>query len=111
MRCYFHVMSRPQYQSRQHNQVRPLPSQLSKSLGKPVMVAIKIWHRFIKGTLKMYDLHLNLIIENAIEVTKLRDGTKKERQYKTIILRGDSIKFVETSGKRIYITDDEEKEF
>ena len=107
-------MSRHPNQSqrhRQYTQIRPLPSQLVKSLGKPIMVAIKIRNRFLEGTLRMFDMHLNLIIENAKEITKLRDGTKKERQYKTIILRGDSIKFVETSGKRIYVTDDEEKEF
>ncbi|TFG19439.1 MAG: hypothetical protein EU530_06250 [Promethearchaeota archaeon] len=104
-------MSRPQYQPRQENQERSLTSYLSKSLNKPIMVAIKIRNRFIKGTLKMYDMHLNLIIENASEVTKLRDGTNNEVQYKIIILRGDSIKFVETSGKRIYVSDDEEKEF
>ena len=111
MHGYFHVMSRPQYRPRQQNHVRPLPSQLSKSLGKPIMVAIKIRNRFIKGTLRIYDMHLNLVISDAVEVIKLRDGTKKERQFKTIILRGDSIKFVETSGKRFYVADDEEKEF
>ncbi len=104
-------MSRHPHQSRQYTQVRPLPSQLVKSLGKPIMVAIKIRNRFIKGTLRMFDMHLNLIIEDAKEIIKLRDGTKKERQFKTIILRGDSIKFVETSGKRIYVNDDEEIEF
>jgi small nuclear ribonucleoprotein (snRNP)-like protein len=59
----------------------------------------------------MFDMHLNLIIENAVELTKLRDGTTDEKQYKTIILRGDSIIYLETSGKRIYINDDEEREF
>ena len=58
----------------------------------------------------MFDMHLNLIIEGVKEVTRLRDGTKiKERQYKTIILRGDSIKFVETSGTRIMISSDNEE--
>ncbi len=73
-------MSRPKYQPRQQNQVRPLPSQLSRSLGKKILVAIKVRNMFIKGILRMYDLHLNLIVEDAVEVIKLRDGTKKERQ-------------------------------
>ena len=102
-------MSRPQYHSRQNNQVRPLPSQLSKSLGKEIMVAIKVRNRFIKGILRMYDMHLNLILDKAKEITKLRDGTTKEKQYKKIILRGDSIKFVETAGTRIMISSDDEE--
>jgi small nuclear ribonucleoprotein (snRNP)-like protein len=113
MHGYMNVMSRPQsYQSRDQNQIRPLSSQLVKSLGKPIMVAIKIQNRFIKGKLMMFDMHLNLIIDNALEIIKLRDGRSKERQFKTIILRGDSIKFIETSGTRIMISnDDEEVEF
>ena len=73
------------------------------------MVAIKMRNRFIKGKLVMFDMHLNLIIDDAKEVIKLRDGSSKERQYKTIILRGDSIKFVETSGNRIMISNDDEE--
>ena len=59
----------------------------------------------------MFDMHLNLIIDNALEITKYRDGNRKERQFKKIVLRGDSIIYVETSGKRFYVADDEEKEF
>ncbi|MBN2157436.1 MAG: hypothetical protein JW776_15425 [Candidatus Lokiarchaeota archaeon] len=103
-------MSRNQPQ-RQDNQVRPVPSQLVKSLGKPILVAIKIRNHFIKGILRMFDMHLNLIIENAVEITKLRDGTTSEREYTTIILRGDSIIYLETSGTRIVVNDDEEIEF
>lgn len=100
------------YQNQQSTNLRPLTSQLVKSLGKPIMVAIKINNRFIKGTLRMFDMHLNLIIDKALEITKLRDGTTNERQYKTIILRGDSIKYVETSGKIFFMnSEDEEIEF
>ncbi len=112
MHGYFHVMSRPQSPNRQQNQgIRPLPSQLVKSLGKPILVAVKNRNQFIKGILKMFDMHLNLIIDDTKEITKLRDGTINERQFGRIILRGDSIKFVETSGTRIFVDDDEETEF
>ena len=54
-------------------------------------------------------MHLNLIIDQAKEIYKRRDGTTNEKQYKTIILRGDSIKFVETAGTRIMISSDDEE--
>jgi small nuclear ribonucleoprotein (snRNP)-like protein len=102
-------MSPPQNQNRYQNQVRPLPSQLSRSLGKEILVAIRMRNKFIKGKLRMYDMHLNLIIDQAKEITKLWDGTTQETQYKTIILRGDSIKFLETAGTRIMISKDDEE--
>ena len=111
MQGLIHVMSRPQNQNRQQNQgIKPLPSQLVKNLGKPILVAIKIYNHFIQGNLLMFDMHLNLIIDDAKEVIKFRDGNTKERQFGRIILRGDSIKFVETSGTRIFVNDDEETE-
>jgi len=106
-----HVMAQHSSPQSQNSQIRPLPSQLVKNLNKEILVAIKIQNHFIKGILKMFDMHLNLIIDNAIEITKLRNGTTHERQFGTIILRGDSIIFVETSGTCIMVSDEEtEKE-
>lgn len=58
---------------------------LSESIGKSVLVRLK-GGRELRGTLKGYDYHLNLVLENA-EETK----GSKTRQLGTIVIRGDNI--------------------
>jgi len=58
---------------------------LSESIGKSVLVRLK-GGRELRGTLKGYDYHLNLVLENAEETR----GTKT-RQLGTIVIRGDNI--------------------
>ncbi|MEM4811202.1 MAG: LSm family protein [Thermofilum sp.] len=58
---------------------------LSESIGKSVLVKLK-GGRELRGTLKGYDYHLNLVLENA-EETK----GSKTRQLGTIVIRGDNI--------------------
>lgn len=58
---------------------------LSESIGKSVLVRLK-GGRELRGTLRGYDYHLNLVLENAEETR----GTKT-RQLGTIVIRGDNI--------------------
>ena len=58
---------------------------LSKSLHHQVLVKLK-GDRELRGRLRGYDQHLNLILENAEDLT---DGTPQE--LGTVILRGDNV--------------------
>ncbi|AGT34998.1 MULTISPECIES: LSm family protein [Thermofilum] len=58
---------------------------LAESLGKNVLVRLK-GGREIRGLLKSYDYHLNLVLENAEEIKNA-----KTRQLGTIIVRGDNV--------------------
>ncbi|MCC6039546.1 MAG: RNA-binding protein [Thermofilum sp.] len=58
---------------------------LSSSIGKSVLVKLK-GGRELRGTLRGYDYHLNLVLENAEETR----GTRT-RQLGTIVVRGDNI--------------------
>ncbi|ABL77830.1 LSm family protein [Thermofilum pendens] len=60
-------------------------SVLAESLEKNVLVKLK-GGREIRGQLKSYDYHLNLVLENAEEIR----GTRT-RQLGTIIVRGDNV--------------------
>lgn len=59
---------------------------LSESLGNIVLVKLK-GGREIRGILKSYDQHLNLVLENAEEVK----SNGKTRKLGTIIIRGDNV--------------------
>lgn len=61
---------------------------LSESIGKSVLVRLK-GGRELRGTLKGYDYHLNLVLENAEE-----SRGSKTRQLGTIVIRGDNIVFI-----------------
>ena len=59
---------------------------LGESLGNIVLVKLK-GGREIRGILKSYDQHLNLVLENAEEVK----SNGKTRKLGTIIIRGDNV--------------------
>ena len=59
---------------------------LHSSLGSPVIVGIKGGIEY-RGKLKGYDMHMNLVLQNADE---LKDGTAA-RRLGLIIIRGDSV--------------------
>jgi len=67
---------------------RPLDI-LHKSLEAPVIVGLK-GNREYRGKLKGYDIHMNIVIEDAEE---LNEGTPKRKLGK-VIIRGDSVIFI-----------------
>lgn len=59
---------------------------LSDSIGSTVLVKLRGNHE-VRGRLKSYDQHLNLVLEDAEEI--LEGG--KTRKLGTIIIRGDTV--------------------
>jgi len=59
---------------------------LNEAIGKEVLVALKDNMQF-RGTLKAFDVHMNIVLENAQE---LKDGEIKTK-FGKLILRGDNV--------------------
>ncbi len=59
---------------------------LNDALGKEVLIVLK-GNVSIRGTLRAFDVHMNVVLENAEE---LENGNAKTR-YGKLILRGDNI--------------------
>ena len=64
---------------------RPFDS-LNESIGEKVLVKLKD-NQNIRGLLKAFDVHLNIVLENAEELV---DGEVKTK-YGKLMIRGDSI--------------------
>ncbi len=62
---------------------------LNESVGKEVLVVTKGSLSF-RGTLKAFDVHMNVVLENAEEL--LEGETKKK--YSKIIIRGDTVIYI-----------------
>ncbi len=69
--------------------LRPLDL-LHKSLESPVIVGLKSGKEY-RGTLKGYDIHMNVVLQGAEELTE--DG-KPIRKLGKVIIRGDSVVFI-----------------
>jgi small nuclear ribonucleoprotein len=67
---------------------RPLDI-LNEALQSPVIVRIR-GGREIRGELQGYDLHMNLVLDNAEETIE----DKENRQLGTVILRGDNVVYI-----------------
>ncbi|MCX6801486.1 MAG: LSm family protein [Candidatus Diapherotrites archaeon] len=63
---------------------------LTKATDQQVLVKLK-GNRTISGVLKAFDVHLNLVLENAEETSCKEDGTEEKEKYPKIMVRGDSI--------------------
>ncbi|MCP4762940.1 MAG: hypothetical protein GY870_14270 [archaeon] len=79
-----------------------LPNSLKRCLNKTITVSVKIRGHFIRGVLKEFDSHLNLIMEEAEEIVRYR-GIKRNIPLGNIIIRGDSIIFVDFEGQKEFI--------
>lgn len=62
---------------------------LNNSLGNSVLIRMKSAFE-IRGTLSSFDVHMNLVLENAEELV---DGDVK-RKLGTLLVRGDTIIYV-----------------
>ncbi len=67
---------------------RPL-DKLNDALENSVLVRLRGAREF-RGTLQGYDIHMNLLLEDAEELV---DG-EVTRQIKTVIVRGDNVVYV-----------------
>ena len=74
-------------------EARPFDS-LSQSIGNAVIIRLKEGGE-VRGILKAFDVHMNLVLDEAEEVTL--ENTKR---YGTLIVRGDNIIFVSPGGKK-----------
>jgi len=59
---------------------------LNEAIGKEVLVILKEGIS-IRGTLQAFDVHMNIVLENAEE---LLDG-KTKTKYNKLIVRGDNV--------------------
>ena len=62
---------------------------LNDSIGSVVLVKLKGANE-VRGKLKSYDQHLNLVLEDAEEIYE--DG--RTRKLGTIVIRGDTVLFI-----------------
>ncbi|MBI5884951.1 small nuclear ribonucleoprotein [archaeon] len=59
---------------------------LNESIGKEVLVELK--DKFaIRGTLKAFDVHMNIVLENAEQL----EDNKPTKKFGKLILRGDNV--------------------
>jgi small nuclear ribonucleoprotein len=70
---------------------RPLDV-LNKSLQTPVIVRIKGGREF-RGILNGYDIHMNLVLQNAEEI----QNGEVIRKLGSVVIRGDTVVFVSPS--------------
>ena len=59
---------------------------LNEALGKEILILLK-GSLQISGTLKAFDVHLNLVLDNA---TQLENGEPKTK-YGKLMVRGDNV--------------------
>lgn len=71
---------------------RPLDL-LNASKGKEVLVQLKTGKQLV-GTLLAFDIHINLVLDNAKEV----ENNEQTKAYGLTFLRGDTIIFITPSN-------------
>ncbi len=72
---------------------------LQKSIGSQVLVELK-GRRKLRGRLRGYDQHLNLILEDADEIElNAETGEETVEQINTVIVRGDNVVIVSPPPK------------
>jgi small nuclear ribonucleoprotein len=71
---------------------RPLDL-LNSAKGKEILVQLKSGKQFV-GTLLAFDIHINLVLDNAKEI----ENGEQKTSYGLTFLRGDTIIFVSPSS-------------
>ncbi len=72
---------------------------LQKSIGSQVLVELK-GRKKLRGRLRGYDQHLNLILEDADEIdVDAETGEETVEQVSTVIVRGDNVVIVSPPPK------------
>ena len=72
---------------------------LQTSIGSQVLVELK-GRKIIKGKLRGYDQHLNLILEDAEEITVNPETNEQTiAQVDTVVVRGDNVILVSPPPK------------
>ena len=71
---------------------RPLDL-LNSAKGKEILVQLKTGKQFV-GTLLAFDIHINVVLDNAKEV----ENGEQTTSYGLIFLRGDTIIFISPSS-------------
>ncbi|MBU0615992.1 MAG: small nuclear ribonucleoprotein [Nanoarchaeota archaeon] len=66
-------------------EARPLDA-LNRARNKRVIVELKNGKQFV-GNLKAFDIHINIVLENAEE----QEGGETKRKLGVVFLRGDTI--------------------
>lgn len=74
--------------NKQKNIQRPLDT-LGKSLNSPVLIRLK-GEREFRGILKSFDLHMNLVLNDAEEI----ENGEVTRKLGTVLIRGDNIVYI-----------------
>ena len=59
---------------------------LNEAIGKEILVMLK-GDIMIRGTLKSFDVHLNIVLENAEQL----DKGEPKRKYGKLMVRGDNV--------------------
>jgi len=67
---------------------RPLDI-LNSALGNPVIIKLK-GERIFRGTLEGYDIHMNLVLDNAEELS----DAENEKKMGTVVVRGDNVVYI-----------------
>ena len=67
---------------------------LDSSLDQVVLIKLRGGREF-RGVLRGYDIHMNLILDEAEEIEK-----EKPLSFETAIIRGDNVVFVSPSEQR-----------
>jgi len=63
---------------------------LTRSLETRVLIKLK-GKRELRGKLRGFDQHMNLVLDEAEEINPTEDGGQDIRQLGTIIVRGDNV--------------------